>query len=104
MNDSIQLTVPAACTLNHLSIRISPNLGGYGGNDTLDFYVNVNNVPSAITCSLTLSSSAIETCSDSTHTVALSTGDRFAFYFVDTNSGDASNTPYAFVTSSVICN
>jgi hypothetical protein len=102
-NDIAQATLGSACSLHNLSIRVSPNLGGYGGNDTLNFYVVHNGATTAIECSLTVSSSNTETCSDTTHTVSASEGDLFAFYFVDTNGSDASNTPYVDVASSVAC-
>jgi len=104
MNDAIQLAVPTACTLNTLNIRVSPNLGGFGGNDSLFFYVIVNNVPSSIDCSLTVSSSNIETCSDTTHALALSSGERFAIAFTDSNNSDVNNSPFVTVASSVTCN
>jgi hypothetical protein len=103
-NESVQAPLPRACTLSNLSIRVSPNAGGYGGDDTLDFYVMHNGALTAISCSLTVSSSVITTCSDTIHTLAAAEGDLFAFYFTDTNGGDASNTPFVSVVSSVACN
>lgn len=100
----VQSELGSACTLNDLSIRVSPNIGGYGANDTLDFYVMHNGAITPITCSLTVSSSSITTCSDTAHTVSAAEGDLFAFYYVDTNNADAANTPYVYITSSVACN
>jgi hypothetical protein len=99
----VQTPLPAACTLRNFGIRVSPNVGGYGGNDTLEFYVMHNGTLTAIACSLTISSSNITTCSDTSHTVSAAAGDLFAFYFVNTNSSDADNSPYVLVTSSVAC-
>jgi hypothetical protein len=103
MNDITQSSLASACTLRNLNIRVSPNIGGHGGNDTLNFYVMHNGAVTGITCSVTVSSSEIESCSDTTDTISASAGDLFAFYLVDTNVVDADNTPYVYVASSVAC-
>jgi hypothetical protein len=99
----MQSTLPSACTLKNLSIRVSSNIGGYGGNDTLVFSIMHNGTLTPITCSLTVSGSNTTTCSDTTHTVSAAAGDLFAFYFTDSNGSDADNTPYVYVASSVAC-
>jgi Collagen triple helix repeat (20 copies) len=106
LNQAVQSTVPTACTLNNFNIRVSPNvtvLGG-GGNDTLTFSMMYNGTISALSCSLTVSSTAIETCSDTSHTVSVNAGDLIAFYFTNANNADEFDSPSVWVTSSVACN
>jgi hypothetical protein len=103
LNLITQSTLPSACTLKNLSIRVSRNIGGYGGNDTLVFSIMHNGTITALSCTLTVNSSSTTTCTDTTHTVPAAAGDLFAFYFVDTNAGDADNTPFAYFASSVAC-
>jgi hypothetical protein len=105
-NDAVQSPVPTACTLNNLSIRVSPNVTVFngGGNDTLTFSVMHNGAVSALSCTLTVSSTNIETCSDTSHTVSVNAGDLIAFYFTNSNHIDEFNSPSVWVTSSVACN
>lgn len=100
----MQSVLPSACTLKNLGIRVSPNIGGYGGNDTLTFSVMRNGAITNISCTVTVSGSNIATCSDTTHTIAAAAGDLFAFYYTNSNSADADNGPYVYVASSVACN
>jgi hypothetical protein len=106
LNQMVQSSVPTACTLNNLSIRVSPNitvLGG-GGNDTLTFSMMHNGAISALSCSLTVSSTNIETCSDTSHTVSVNAGDLIAFYFTNLNNADQFKSPAVWMSSSVACN
>jgi hypothetical protein len=106
LNEIVQATVPNACTLNNLSVRVSPNIPALaaGGNDTLTFSMMHNGVITALSCTLTVSSTAIETCSDASNPVSVNAGDLIAFYFTNSNSADKFNSPAVWVASSVACN
>jgi hypothetical protein len=89
-----------SCTFSGLTVVGSPLQSG-SGLDSITTTLMKNGVATAMTCSLTVSASVNTTCSDSTHTVAVSPTDVVAFRAADSTA--PANQAYVYVSTGVQC-
>ena len=102
VSDLLQTLMPVSCSFGNLYINSSQNIGGGGGNDTLNFYLVKNGVATGLKCTLTVSNSSTS-CRDTTDTVSVAPGDMVELNFTDTNGADATNTPLVNLLSALTC-
>lgn len=86
---------PIACTLSGLSV--SANNFNTPASDTTTITVYQNQTATSMSCSVTTSGNK-SSCTDSTHTLAVSQGDLLTIGFVETNA-----TPFNALTVSMTC-
>ena len=88
------LYVPASCTVTGLLVRSMEVNSGFLGTDISTFTVRHNGASTAMTCTVNNSSAvlgATATCTDTTHTFAVTAGDLIEFQYSQTNGTPALN-------------
>jgi hypothetical protein len=88
--------MPVACTFNRMEIQFRQADVAHAYTFTL----RVNGADTAVTCSLSSSTSGTVSCSDSTHTAAVSANDLVDIEIVDTTGG---TTPSAQILFGLVC-
>jgi len=89
------VSMPTACTMS--ALNVGANNYYSNGADTITIKVYSNTVATAMTCSVSTNGDA-SSCSDTTHTFAVTGGDNIAISFVETNS-----SPFNMVTVELVC-
>jgi collagen type VII alpha len=91
-SNGTEALAPLSCTMSQLSISAYVNSAG-GVANTTTFTVVQNGTPTAMTCATsTNATGGTGSCSDSTHTFAVTAGDRLAISYNETSA--ASSTFY----------
>jgi hypothetical protein len=86
LNYNEQLTpIPAACTFQKLYVKGLQQQGSAAGSDTINVTLYKNGVAQALTASVTVSSTAVVTGTDLTHTVSVAAGDTVAWGMTQNN-------------------
>jgi hypothetical protein len=93
-NNGNEMVVPSACTISQLNVGAVLSTSGTGGaqTTTITLYrgaAGATPTASAITCttgSITNAAGSIGSCSDSSHTVAVSAGDTMSLRVHDANA------------------
>ncbi len=96
-----RLVAPKTCTMSQLSVAGFETTTGGAGNDQLTVTLNQNGSPTTLTCTLTVTNAVNGTgsCSDTSHTVAITAGDTLSLAL----SGETNATPVIILSSLLKC-